>query len=426
MIILKPSRVQEPDRKSQNLWLLLGIVVLSLSLPIASSGNQIEHGSKESLSNSLHALNANNHYEPSIVKVLSALQAGDLAQALDDVDEHLNQFPKSRAGHLLRADILRAKGGGLSTIGADSNLPAEELKGLKNQLQNRWQHHTKQDDIAHQKLPASLLYMGDHPYVLVADMPRARLYVYENNHGQPELVRDYYMSVGSAGYGKQVEGDNKTPIGVYHVNRYIEGKRLPDLYGKGAFPVNYPNRYDRFLKRTGYGIWLHGTPSTTYARAPWTSEGCFVLSNDDLLDVAQFVSADAKTPVILSDKVTWIDRKELKQRREQFLSVLERWRSDWESINSDAYLNHYTRNNLNFGTTSYYNWADKKRKANSQKSFIQVDLDIHELFEYPGEEGMFVVSFTQNYLSNNHASQTVKKQYWRQDSNGQWKIIYEG
>jgi len=396
-----------------NLWAQAETVALPLANAAAPS-------------TSLHALEANKEYEPAIVDVLESLQLGKLDEALQQVDAHLSRFPKSRIAHLLRADILKAHGGALTQIGQGSALPENELLGLTHQLKNRWQHNKLHNEFAHQKLPDALLHMGDHPYVLVADMPKGRLYVYENNEGQPELIRDYYMSVGSAGFGKEVEGDNKTPIGVYHVNRYIEGKRLPDLYGKGAFPVNYPNKYDRFLKRTGYGIWLHGTPSSTYARSPWTSEGCFVLSNDDLLDIAQFVDADLKTPVILSDGINWVSRDELNQRRQHFLNVVTRWKNDWESVNTESYLSHYTTDKLNFGATSYASWEQKKRKLNATKTFIQVDLDIHELFLYPGKSDMFVVRFTQNYLSNNYQGQTEKKQYWQRSKEGDWKIIYEG
>lgn len=400
--------------------------MLGLSFQLISGSSAANDTSTSVLSNSVHALEANDQYEPSIILVLNRLQVGDLDQALNLVDTHLRQFPKSRIGHLLRADILKGMGGYLPEIGADSALPKEELIGLSHQLKNRWRHNKHFDLVAHQRLPDSLLEIGDHPYVLVADMKQGRLYVYENNDGRAELVRDYYMSVGSQGYGKQIEGDNKTPIGVYHVNRYIEGQRLPDLYGKGAFPVNYPNKYDRFLKRTGYGIWLHGTPSTTYARSPWTSEGCFVLSNDDLLDIAQFVSAEAKTPVILSDEIKWVERDELQTRKAEFLAIVNRWKLDWESINTDAYLSHYSQDKLNFGAIDYPDWARKKKKVNRSKTFIQVDLNINELFVYPGEEGMFVVSYTQNYLSNNYSGQTQKKQYWKRTEGGEWKIIYEG
>ena len=365
-------------------------------------------------------------YEPAIIEVLERLESGELERALSLVELHLVNQPKSRIAHLLRADILNAQGNPFYEIGQGSALPVKDLQGLKHQIKARWQHSKVHSLVAKEKVPSSLLHIGDHPYVLVADMQNGRLYVYQNSEGQPELIRDYYMSVGSAGYGKQVEGDNKTPIGVYHVNRYIEGKRLPDLYGKGAFPVNYPNKYDRFLKRTGYGIWLHGTPSTTYAREPWTSEGCFVLSNEDLLDVAKFVSAEAKTPVILSDHIEWVGREELDRKRRKFLSVVNKWQSDWESVDTSAYLSNYTTDRLNFGATSYHSWAAKKKKLNKSKTFIQVDIDVEEMFLYPGETDMFVVSFKQNYLSNNFQSQQRKKQYWKKDNLGVWKIIYEG
>ena len=373
----------------------------------------------------LHALLANGNYEPEVVQIVADIKLGKLDAALEKAQDHLQRFPKSRIGHLLKADILAASAGGLAALGQTSQLPEEEVDGLSKQLKNRW-HHFKKAHHTHGLLPSSLIDIGNHPYVLVGDMKNGRLYVYQNVEGQPDLIRDYYMSVGSAGYGKQVEGDNKTPIGVYHVNRYIEGKKLPDLYGKGAFPVNYPNLYDRFLKRTGYGIWLHGTPSTTYARAPWTSEGCFVLSNDDLLDVAQFIDPKLSTPVILSDEVEWISRKELNTRRSDLLSVLNRWKSDWESIDTDAYVSHYKSDRFNFGRQSFSSWAKRKEQVNLSKTFIQIDLQVEDLFTYPGEKDMFVVNYTQRYLSNNYEGIARKRQFWKRSESGRWQILYEG
>ncbi len=416
---------------AQRFWsLMLTMAILAMAQVWAADDKPSETPSANANAGAafdgLHALEANDKYEPAILSVLESLSAGDLDAALETVDKHLIAFPKSRIGHFLRADILNAQGGALNLIGEGSAIPKSDLQGITHQLKNRWSHHKQHHEYVHDKLPAALLHIGQHPYVLVADMQKGRLYVYENNEGRPELVRDYYMSVGSAGFGKQIEGDNKTPVGVYHVNRYIEGKRLPDLYGKGAFPVNYPNKYDRFLKRTGYGIWLHGTPSTTYARAPWTSEGCFVLSNDDLLDIAQFLDPELKTPVILSDHINWVTRAELNQRRKQFLSIVERWKNDWESIDTEKYLAHYTDKQLNFGKTKYASWASSKRNLNAAKTFIQVDLEVQEMFIYPGEPDMFVVSFKQNYFSNNFQSQAEKRQFWKRSDDGQWKIIYEG
>lgn len=375
----------------------------------------------------IHAQRANANYEATVLEIIGQVQQGNLNKALVLVDAHLQRFPKSQVGYLMRADILKGMVGIVDGIGDSEVLPKEVNHGLKEQLKNRWVHVQYDDAAVHTSLPASLLDMGNHKTVIVTDMRKGRLYLYENRKGEPHLLRDYYMSVGSEGYGKEVEGDNRTPIGVYHINRYIEGKSLPDLYGKGAFPVNYPNRWDRAKNRTGYGIWLHGTPSDTYARAPWASEGCFVLSNDDLLDIGNYISAEDKTPVILSDTVEWVSREQHAKLRQARLSLLEAWRKDWESLNTSNYLAHYRRDNFNFGAKSFIKWADNKRAVNRSKTFVQVDLEIESLFAYPGVEDMFVVTFLQRYLSNNYQGEARKQQYWQRDKkDGRWRIIYEG
>ena len=375
----------------------------------------------------LHAYEQNGNYEPSVLAIIKSIQSGQLSEALGLADKHLEVFPKSRIGHLLKADILHAQTSPLLQPGVGFTAEqATELKGLTHQLKNRWAHAEQGEDSSHNYVPASLLEMGQHEHVIVTDMAAGRLYLYKNDDGRPQLVRDYYLTVGADGYGKQVEGDNKTPVGVYSINRYINGSELPDLYGGGAFPVNYPNRLDRYRERTGYGIWLHGTPSDTYARSPWASEGCFVLSNDDLEDISQYLSVENRTPVILSDSINWTTLSELSAAREQMLSVLDAWKADWESLNTDAYLSHYSQDNFNFGSTQYRRWASRKKQTNSTKTFVQIDLELQSLFVYPGETDMFVVKYKQRYLSNNYSGQSQKEQYWKRNDAGQWKIIYEG
>ncbi len=405
----------------------LCIAVLFLSSAPNVSYSQPSSGSLSAkLEAELHAHNANSEYEHSVLNIIDAIKSGKLPHAVELADAHIGIFPKSQVGHLLRADALSGLTGGLSSIASNGALPKDNLQGLLHQLRNRWDHRHQHEGASHLKVPANLLDIGDHPFVVVADMQRGRLYLYKNDQGQARLMRDYYMSVGAAGYGKQVEGDNKTPIGVYSINRYIEGRALPDLYGKGAFPVDYPNRYDRFLNRTGYGIWLHGTPSDTYARSPWASEGCFVLSNDDLLDIGQYLSPEKRTPVILSDSIEWLSQSELAERRASMLAVIERWKQDWESLNTQAYVSHYQAKNFNLGKGDYQAWLRRKANINEAKTFVQVDLDIQSLFAYPGEKDMFIVRYNQRYLSDNFSGESFKEQLWKRDQNGKWRIIYEG
>jgi len=409
-----------------DLFTLKSAVLIACLICASPAQLLAQSSSQDAIKAELHAYEANGDYELAILAILDSIQAGELERAVEQADAHLSKFPKSQVGHLLRADALSALTGELGSVAAYGALPSVYLAGLTHQMRNRWRHRSVHEAVAHQKFPASLLVMGDNPYVVVADMPEGRLYLYENKQGTPKLVRDYYMSVGAAGYGKQVEGDNKTPIGVYAINRYIEGRALPDLYGKGAFPVNYPNRYDRYLNRTGYGIWLHGTPSDTYARSPWASEGCFVLSNDDLLDIGKYVSAEHRTPVILSDQIEWLSLDQLEQRRASVIEVVEQWKGDWESLDTEAYTSHYQVKNFNFGKGDYRVWKKRKRDINELKTFVQVDLDIQSLFAYPGVEDMFVVKYKQRYLSDNFAGESTKEQYWKRDEGGRWRIIYEG
>lgn len=409
--------------KSTSLALFVGCFFFGLCAVGAQAQTSDQNKAKQA---SVHAYEANGDYEPALLAIIDALQKGQLGRAIDLADVHLREFPKSQVGHFLKAEALIAMTSSLKNVGEQSAIPDANLQGLKHQIQNRWRHASKHEFVTHQKFPSSLLDMGDHPYVVVADMPEGRLYLYKNNDGQPQLMRDYYMTVGAAGYGKNIEGDNKTPIGVYQINRYIEGRALPDLYGKGAFPVNYPNRYDRFLKRTGYGIWLHGTPSDTYARSPWASEGCFVLSNDDLLDIGQYISAEMRTPVILSDTIEWLSLTELQQRKSLVLKVLNQWELDWESLDTERYTSHYQRENFNFGKGDYSSWKQRKSSVNEAKTFVQVDLELQSLFAYPGEADMFIVKFKQRYLSDNFSGESFKEQYWKRNQYGKWRIIYEG
>jgi murein L,D-transpeptidase YafK len=367
--------------------------------------------------------NSESNYEPELLTIVDLIQEGKLQHALSEANQHVVKYPKSKLGHLLKADILQAMSVELDTIGQNVSPDSEPLLKLKHQLKNRWESRGKD---TRNLFPASLIDMGSHPHVLVADMSAGRLFLYQNRNEQPYLVKDYYMSVGSAGFGKEVEGDNKTPVGVYSIYKHIKSDELPDLYGEGAFPVDYPNRFDRSLKRTGYGIWLHGTPSNTYARAPWASEGCFVLSNDDLLDIENYIDIESRTPVVLTDKIEWVNADTLNQEKQKYLRILQTWKSDWESLDTEIYAKHYSQENFNFGSNNFSTWLARKREVNDGKTFVQVDLDIESLFVYPGADDMFLVRYTQHYLSNNYSGKASKEQYWKRDESGTWKIVYEG
>ncbi len=360
--------------------------------------------------------------ERALTLALSDIKAARLDSALDRLELLLKQNPKFRLAHLIYGDLLMAKARPLARFGSLIQ-PSEPLLGLRHEAQVRYRHFLNHPPAG--LLPAPLLRLADNQRrVVVVDTNHSRLYLFENQAGKAKLVQDFYVSIGQNGIGKQREGDKRTPIGVYFVTGRIEPEELPDLYGRGAFPVNYPNEWDKRLGRTGYGIWLHGVPAATYSRVPKASEGCLAIANSDLNAIWRDLDI-SNTPVIISDTLDWVDNRDLDQRSSGFAKVFREWRRDWESRNVDAYATHYSLD-FNGGGKNYAGWVKHKRRINSRKRFIQVDVNNLSVFGYPGEQDLLVVTFDQNYRSDNYANRVTKRQYWRREADGIWRIIFEG
>ncbi|WP_083560742.1 L,D-transpeptidase family protein [Oceanococcus atlanticus] len=271
--------------------------------------------------------------------------------------------------------------------------------------------------------PNAILELDDSvDHVILADLHNRRVYLLEND-GELRVLRHMYASIGKAGTRKQIEDDNRTPVGVYTVTRYIDDSALPELYGAGAFPIDYPNHWDRAHQRTGYGIWVHGVPRSHYSRPPLSSEGCVAVGNSDFDSLKPFVTP-GNTRVIFSDQLSWLTPAELNDERQRFKAQVEAWRSAWSARDTERYLDYYAEE---FSTDDMDRqaFAEHKRRVNAGKSFIEVELADLNIFNYPDGDKLRLVEFVQHYRSDNYASTDRKQQFWRQHDNGQWRIIRE-
>ena len=374
------------------------------------------------ISPKLYAEEINDIYEQSLIQAVSDIQQLNHQQALDDTRKLLEQYPTSKVGQMLYADLLLAKAGVLPSIGYGMQQQSQR-DDLTLEIKQRLS--SQQTPADQGLLPDSLLQLADNqPFYLLLDQSQSRLYVYRNEQGKPILEADYFLSIGLKGSGKEKRGDQKTPIGVYHVTQYIDDEALPDLYGKGAFPVNYPNSWDKRHRRTGDGIWLHGTPSYTYNRAPLSSNGCMVVSNPDFINLKKYISPEMNTPVIVVKDIRWIDEGQWMVQQQQMNLLLSEWIKDWENKNHDDYISHYSTTEFNARGRNYQQWSDYKRRVNAAKTFIDVDVSNLSIYRYPGEEELILMQFEQAYSSNNLSVESPKELYWKKQSNG-WKIVSE-
>ncbi len=360
--------------------------------------------------------------EAQLARVYAEIEKNRLDKALNLTESLLHQYPNFRLAHLIKGDLLLARTRPISTLGNAANAPADRLADLREEAVARLKAYRQKP--AANTVPRYLLQMRpDQKHAVVVDTQKARLYLYENENGRPRFVADYYISHGKLGAEKVREGDKKTPVGVYHVTTSLPRQKLTDFYGSGAFPINYPNEWDKRQGRNGHGIWLHGTPSDTFSRPPKASDGCVVLANTDLDALAKNLQPGL-TPVIISNEIEWLSLDDWQKERTALNKTIDEWRTDWESRDTDRFLRHYSKK-FQSGKQGLEEFAQQKRQVNAGKEWIKVKTGNLSMFRNPGKEELVVVTFEQDYRSNNLSNQMKKRQYWIRED-GSWKIIYEG
>jgi murein L,D-transpeptidase YafK len=359
--------------------------------------------------------------EAQLRRVLVSVLQGRLVAALDEVDGLIGRYPNFRLAHLVRGDLLLARAKPLDGFGNTGHAALERLEELRAEAFARARGLREAPPAG--SVPRDLLALAPaQTHAIVVDASRSRIYVFENSRDGPRLVADYYTTLGKRGTNKLRQGDQKTPIGVYHITTSIPGSKLPDLYGWGAFPIDYPNEWDRRAARTGHGIWLHGVPSENYARAPLASDGCIALANDEIAELAKRVQPGV-TPVVIAERLEWVTPEAWRDERDRFMRGLEAWRVDWENRDLDRYLSHYDGEFL-AGSTDRAAWSAHKRRVNAPKSWIKVGLANVSVLRSAGRGGVMAVTFDQDYRSSNLSQRARKRQYWVEQG-GRWKIAYE-
>jgi murein L,D-transpeptidase YafK len=355
--------------------------------------------------------------------VFQAVEANKLDDALKRVDALIADYPNFRLAYLVRGDLLLARTRPLETFGnVMKTVPQDRVDDLRAEALARLR--ALRDKPGEDWLPRYVLQLyPEQKHVLVVDSRRSRLYVFANAGGKPKLVADYYVTLGKKGVDKAREGDQKTPLGVYTVIANLPRSKLTDFYGSGAFPINYPNEWDKRQGRNGHGIWLHGVPSNLYSRPPRASDGCIVLSNPDLESLGRNLQVGL-TPVIIADQIEWVDAVTLDRERASLGAELEQWRADWQSRDTDKYLSHYSQRFAS-GNQDLRAWAEHKRKVNAGKAWIKVGLSHVSMLRYPRERDVVVVTFDQDYRSQGLSNVMRKRQYWVKEGD-RWKILYEG
>lgn len=237
--------------------------------------------------------------ERTLLGALEALAEGQLEQARTRIAALTQRLPDYALARALKADLAPPAAPDAARLARKWLEPQappcpDDLAGLCAEARTRWAHREFRPP---ETLPFVWHLAPRVRHLIVVETQTSRLYLFRHEGGRLILRRDLYASIGHAGAGKTREGDGRTPLGVYFTISRMDDSVLDDRYGAHAFPLDYPNAWDRRLGRTGRGIWLHGVPPVTYARPPQASDGCVALANEDIGWLAARV-APRHTPVV--------------------------------------------------------------------------------------------------------------------------------
>ncbi len=363
--------------------------------------------------------------EARLIDLYRLIGAGHTREAFAKAERLVQDHPNFQLAQLVYGDLLSSRSRALQNFGdIPGALPqgaAANLAELRQESQMRLLALRERPPVG--TLPSQFLALSArNKHAIAVDASRSRLYLFENTSHGLKLVADYYISVGKSGIEKTVEGDLRTPLGVYFITSNLDRKSLKDFYGSGALPINYPNVLDSKRGKTGSGIWLHGTPPNQFSRAPQASDGCVVLANPDLERIIRTVEVRT-TPVVISQKLDWVLPHSVHAASKPFEDALGAWRKAKSSGNVEHLLSFYTSDfNSNNGKT-LSEWVPGLRSELSKTRGHPIQLKDLSYLRWTDASDTMVVTFGE--VADGARNGTTKRQYWTLQGR-QWKIFYEG
>lgn len=362
--------------------------------------------------------------EARLVEIYRFIGQGSAREALRKAEELVRDHPNFQLAQLVYGDLLAGRTRAIQTLGDVPDSATNNVRPLLAELRQESQQRLRalRERPAAGLVPSQFLALAPPVrHAIAVDTSRSRLYLFENTAAGLKLVADYYISVGKLGIEKTVEGDQRTPLGVYFITSNLNPKSLRDFYGAGALPINYPNQLDIKRGKTGGGIWLHGTPSEQFSRAPLSTDGCVALANPDLERIIRTV-AIGSTPVLIVQSLQWVAPQTLKADTQSFDQVLQSWQRAKSSGDMAQIMSWYTPDFTSFGKT-LAEWTPALQGEVRRLGKRELQLKDVSYMRWTDSTDTMVVTFGE--LVKGAQTGLTKRQYWTRQG-GQWKIFFEG
>ncbi len=266
-------------------------------------------------------------------------------------------------------------------------------------------------------------------HVIVVDKSTHELHIYENDLGIPKRVKTFRIATGEFKGDKRVQGDKRTPEGIYTFQEFIPRQELLDRYGKegeiygiGAFTMDYPNYFDIRDGKTGGGIWLHSTNDNSRILRGLDSRGCIVSVDEELTEISQYIQLE-KTPIIVQQEMKFMEKSAWLKLRADIQELVNNWQQAWQSKDFQSYIKFYhpKRYSDSF-RKNFRQFSDYKRAVFSKPGDYTIRIDNISVLRHKNN---IRIQFLQDYKSNTIEDIGLKTLYVTLTDTYEWKIIHE-
>jgi len=280
-------------------------------------------------------------------------------------------------------------------------------------------------------IPSNILMMDSKfsHHILVVEKATHKLHLYENDGTFPKLVKTFSTATGKFKGDKTTNGDHKTPEGIYTIYDFLSKEELlrrhgsyAEIYGNGAFPMDYPNFIDSRSGKSGGGIWLHSTDDDNRISKGLDSRGCVVVQNADLKELSKYIELK-NTPIIVVQDIFYLSRTTWERNRKDISEAISKWIKAWQDKDFDNYISAYDSEQFyDKSKGSYASYKTYKKAVFSRPDKPAIKLDNISIL---ATEEYAVVHLQQNYQSSIINDIGKKTLYLKKNHQYDWKIIGE-
>ena len=305
---------------------------------------------------------------------------------------------------------------------AQCDLPASEIFAATANPATFEEHNTR-------LIPFPLIKMNNkqETYILLVDKSLQELSVYKYDVNYHK-VKTYDCTTGSIRGNKQVNGDQKTPEGMYFFTKVWNEAKLIGHYGRSeaaqfgirALEINYPNEFDRINNKNGYGIWLHATDKPERIKQPFDTKGCIVVRNTDMAEITQFITLE-KTPLIIVKELEYYAESNLYEEYQRVIDFLNTWRTSWEQRDFNTYESAYSPR-FRCDKKNLTQWLDYKKRILPEYDWVKITFSNMRIFK---TDDYYYAEFRQTFQTESFGDVGTKQVYLLMNNGGNLEIITE-